>query len=340
MSGENARILYLKSVGSGDDPQIIPPLYPHGYIAIDSTNGKTLFTIDTVDAVLSPSRTRLYSVQPNEIVIFDTTTGQHIKSISREPDLFSEITNSKILKRSISSDEKLLYEVHHRTTQPLVFQSMNLNSGSMLKPISIDDDCVMVVAHVANVFDMVYFRCGRNIKYMDVYDPILRVLNLPSHALLTLSPDQQKLYSMFDGKLSSYDNKTQSLITSLILLKNQSDGPQHQRLLISRDGTKLVIMSHLYEKLDRGETGVYKSQGIVACEVIDLTHNRHMNLFTYEGHFTAFELTYDGAILYATTLQRYANSIDSVLVKIDVLTGQLISRRTYFDSVITELFLI
>jgi hypothetical protein len=328
-------LIFLRSVGTGTNPNIHLPA--RGLVALDLFSTKEQFIIPAPLAILSANRKHFYDVTNNEINVFDTQTGKLVKNLKISGDLNTELDNRKILKRDITVDEKWFYQVSGVTEYPLLLQTVDLKNGNVPASIYISDTKCTTVAYVQNGQNSLYLRCKDTIKQLYITKNVIANLEISSKSLLALSNNMQELYVLSDGLISIVDNRANKLVGRLSLEIGSSQ--TFYKLLVSRNGSKLIAVSKLYKSSAQGNLNIMKPIG-THFEIFDLRSRQKMSNFDWEYDFQSIEISWDGRIIYGLVLKQTDQAIDSEYIKCDSATGKVLLRRTLPQEIITELLLV
>lgn len=337
MTKEN-NLLYLRSVGSGSDPSVTPPLAARGLIATDVITLQELFTIPVAHAFLSSSRQYFYNVLEKKIEVFDGHTGKQVGNIILSHSLKAGLNGRRIIKQYTSHDERLLYQISGITEYPLLLQLVDLKSGNVLKstPIS-DPSCNTIVAFVQNAKDAIYLRCKELVHRLDIITQQIMPLSISSHSLIAIAPNGHLLYSLANGVVSIHDIKTGTILEFLPLTLNTSPG--YYKLLISNDGLRLFAIAKTYEK-SGSEQEIRLKQVGTYVEIFDLKSKKQLSRIEWLFDFLSFEINQDGTVIYGISLECSEYSANSKLTSYDAIMGSVLSQHIYFDEIITELILV
>jgi hypothetical protein len=336
------RILYLRSVGSGDNPNFVRPIPERGLIATDVITGSELFTIPATHAILSPNRQRFYAVEEDRIEVFDALTGRQRRIIGTDNSLTSALGGGHMMMRGISANERWLYRIWGVTVHPMLLQMVDLEDGHVLDPIVIDADCRSMV-YTQNAGNTIYFRCEDRLKKFDFDTQQLILLEDPKHPLLVdLSPDGKRLIalaSLATGEIHVYDTETWQIIHTLKYGFKARTGPN--KLLISRDGARLVVAHGINKEIIRGTIPGWYGPIATHFEFFDLETWQGISAFEMEDVFPSLDITYDGTILYGTLWASPSDaSALSTYVGIDPTEGTIQFQRTRPDELISQAFLV
>jgi hypothetical protein len=335
-------LLYVRSIGSGDDPYVTPSLPPRGLVARDSVTGEDRFTITDARAFLSPNRRHFYSIRNDRGEIFDASTGEYLQTVLTK-GLEPVAPNNLRVTSGISPSEQWYYEVFIDNLNSLLsLRFIDLQKGELQKPITLLCDGNAPVQPTRNAESALYLQCSKSLKRVDLDTQQITSLDMPPYFLNAISPDERQHFSLSKGQITVFDSETHHTVRTLALKLQPSVSyyPSY-RLFVSRDGSKIICISRIMKSTD-SESGKESNEIKTYFEFFATATGQLISSFGLANDLVCFEFSDDAAIMYTATLKRNLStaSIDTICIRVDTATGSIISQFVHFNEVITELLLV